>query len=747
MRGRRLFCDRGDSPSSRTSRKSRCRVRDEAADVKEEVPRGHLMLYEQIESRSGSPRDDDGSASSSSDRGDTGGSYAHIGIDSAGSDMTSISIVHDEPCESDMARPRGSFEGCVVPSLSGENDESGSLFRSNGNGNFTIAKPESSTVKAIAMTDKCDLEIFSPRYCQCPDDISTLPHSNTLSMLDEETKSEEDHKKSDVDETRFGRVEESRSNTSKPQANKSYNDEHQAFGTNMSKLRRTLTGDADINAVDTTSFPDNDTASLEEKSERPQFKKTNGVFEIPRKEIDMVDDGWQKVRLSIENDEAEPTTRDADYKISSEIGNNGMLLEEKFSNDKIDVGDEENGFIRHNVRNEPTEDLENNVYVTEACRSNLQAGKATASPASPPEIGRITLKETSNSFQGFDPVAVAAPNIAQSFSEKKTHFEQQNEVQQQPPRDSRSPSVSSSATTTTVCNARRSHLLASEVNRREDAISSQLQASISPKHTSDKRQRQQSTKITHARVSTSPISRPQRSSELIDRTRVNGCDDYEESSLANRVERETRSSPAHPLGQHHDTNEFSFGPDNNDFSGGFDPTSPTRMHLSTRPSGKQRTMLKHKDGFPSPSSTVAATVHEFTAPRQKMHIIHEGSDRPYPIPSGGAGQSKRFGVSSSHMSSSNDRHDELTSASVYQEAAEGFERVSYRSSSNHSEGYDDLTGKESRSKKKMRKIEKKLLATSKMSAAYKPFSALIPLSQRLEEPAWQFTYDKRREQS
>lgn len=43
-----------------------------------------------------------------------------------------------------------------------------------------------------------------------------------------------------------------------------------------------------------------------------------------------------------------------------------------------------------------------------------------------------------------------------------------------------------------------------------------------------------------------------------------------------------------------------------------------------------------------------------------------------------------------------------------------------------------------RSKKKRRSIEKKLLATKRKAVFNKPSSTLIPLSQQMEQPAWQF---------
>jgi len=697
----------------------------------------------QIKSGSSSRRDSDGGGASSSSSyrdGIIGGPDATIGIDSAGNDVTSNPTVHDEPCESDMARRRGRSDYCIAPSSSGDCDEDESSCRTNDDNGIGKMKNASADNTIATTMHNCDLVTFSPRYSQCPDDITPLPHSNTSSMFEETTESEEDHEQWDGS---------SRSKTEMPQANKSYDYEHLVCGTNTPKLGITFMGNAESNAKGTASSPGNNTASQEENSP--------GL--------------WQQIHPLSENDEAEPTNCDADG-ASSEIGNNSISFEEKFNSEKLDVEDEtlENGFyaseakassnacseknIQRDIGIEANNGIDANVNITEACKSSLRAGKATISPTSPPKIGRIILKETSPSFPRFEPVAVVAPSIVQSFSEKRNHVEQQHEVHQPSPRDSLNPSVTSSAITARVhnvsCGAKRSHPSASEGEGREDDISSRLSTSITRGQADGKRQRQQSTKVTHACVSTSPISLPQRSSELqfgFDRAHANRNDDFEESSHADHVEKENHSCPAHAFEQHRDPNEVSFGPDDNGFSGGYDSSPPTRMPLSTRSAGNQRAPFKHQDGFPSPASTVAATVQELTAPRRKMQIMHDSSDRPFPIPSGDARQSKLFEKSSAHMSSSNEGPYQSASDSAHHEAAESFERVPYPSRSNQSDDREDLQRKKSRSKKKIRKIERKLLATSKVTAVYKPSSALIPLSQRLEEPAWQFSCDQRSEQS
>ena len=135
--------------------------------------------------------------------------------------------------------------------------------------------------------------------------------------------------------------------------------------------------------------------------------------------------------------------------------------------------------------------------------------------------------------------------------------------------------------------------------------------------------------------------------------------------------------------------EVSFGQEGGCFSGDENkgPASPARLPLSNR-SANEGLFLYPNGDCPSPSSTVAATVHDFAVKRE----------RPVPLPSGGEGQSKRFGASPEHFRSSND--DPSRSSSI--------EYGSQRWSSRERE---ELSREKQRSKKKKRSILKKLLAT------------------------------------
>ena len=121
--------------------------------------------------------------------------------------------------------------------------------------------------------------------------------------------------------------------------------------------------------------------------------------------------------------------------------------------------------------------------------------------------------------------------------------------------------------------------------------------------------------------------------------------------------------------------------------------------------------------------------------------MHEVRDRPFPIRGGSSGQSKRFDVSPANMSASNDVANQSNSDNVDYGTADGFEHQSQQLSFNQSAG-DDRPRKKARSKKKTRSIEKKLLATKLKAVFNQPSSALIPLSEKMEEPAWQFSSEQ-----
>ena len=132
------------------------------------------------------------------------------------------------------------------------------------------------------------------------------------------------------------------------------------------------------------------------------------------------------------------------------------------------------------------------------------------------------------------------------------------------------------------------------------------------------------------------------------------------------------------------------------------------------------------DRFPSPSSTVAATVHEFADPWR-----NKACDHPIPIPSGGVGQSKRFGISSTRTSSSISYPDQ---------------RFEHEPSDSLVSNQVDDHARRKRTKQKKRKIESKLRAASaamkRVIKDKKPSSALTDLSLRVEESAWQFSSDE-----
>ena len=156
----------------------------------------------------------------------------------------------------------------------------------------------------------------------------------------------------------------------------------------------------------------------------------------------------------------------------------------------------------------------------------------------------------------------------------------------------------------------------------------------------------------------------------------------------------------------------------------------------------------------SPTSTVAATAADFAVSRRKNQTLKwpkSGSknqpseplgDRPLPLPSGGEGQRKKFGMSSARLKEIGsgvpkicDKYGSHQSGKVEQ-YIEDFSKHGYQNLTTSSS--DDLHRKKI-SPTKSSSAEKKLLATSKIPANVKPSSVLIPLSQQIQKPVWQFS--------
>jgi hypothetical protein len=362
-----------------------------------------------------------------------------------------------------------------------------------------------------------------------------------------------------------------------------------------------------------------------------------------------------------------------------------------------------------------------------------EANEGKINLTSPPKIGRITTNSPHN--LAFDPVvttsyspaAEVARCITRSCNERETIMEYGHELLQtasrselgvederdidmsevdilkdekesSSSRDSSNPSVTSSAITVRAhnsnCGVKRS---ATEFQCSEDGATtpSHLTTSITSVQTSDKRQRRQPTTIP-ARVSTSPTFAPA---------------PLPETDVGNK---ENHSSSKYIL----DSNEVLFGSNDNVSSAGCDSPS-----LPLKPLTKELSVDDKADRFPSPSSTVAATVHEFADPWR-----NKACDHPIPIPSGGVGQSKRFGISSTRTSSSISYPDQ---------------RFEHEPSDSLVSNQVDDHARRKRTKQKTRKIESKLRATMKrVIKDKKPSSALTDLSLRVEESAWQFSTDE-----
>ncbi|KAL9178747.1 hypothetical protein ACHAXT_003878 [Thalassiosira profunda] len=271
---------------------------------------------------------------------------------------------------------------------------------------------------------------------------------------------------------------------------------------------------------------------------------------------------------------------------------------------------------------------------------------------SPPEIDK------SADATSFNPIVMAPKKARPRDAEERPS-----------PIESSNPSVSSSAVTERTHNGKPKSPVVDRDGERSHCEDVSSQSSYPVVTTSGKRQRR-SAKASCARVSTSP------------------------------VDKENQMSPARSRGMQ-GSPEVSFGQEGGCFGGDENgPTSPARLPLSNR-SANEGLFLYPNSDCPSPSSTVAATVHDFAVRRE----------RPVPLPSGGEGQSKRFGASPEHFRTSND--DPSRSGSI--------EYGSQRWSSRERE---ELSRKKQRSKKEKRSIKKKLLATKQKTDKKRPSTSL-----------------------
>ena len=153
----------------------------------------------------------------------------------------------------------------------------------------------------------------------------------------------------------------------------------------------------------------------------------------------------------------------------------------------------------------------------------------------------------------------------------------------------------------------------------------------------------------------------------------------------------------------------------------------------TPPSAKATTLY-------SPSSTVAATVADFVASRTKNNTLGWKAERPVPLACGSSGQNKRLGGSPEHFqhrSTTNGVEDSNDERIDYRgdEDASHFDSQNVSSSRSGSRNKDGM--KKRKDRKRKSKVEKKLLATIKVSDNHKPPSGLIGPSQQLEEEVWE----------
>ncbi len=328
-------------------------------------------------------------------------------------------------------------------------------------------------------------------------------------------------------------------------------------------------------------------------------------------------------------------------------------------------------------------DLNRDSNGSEEISCEKQGGEKTDSPTSPPKIVRIVLKETTPHSPCFDPVTLpqkmAAPLTSDDL-QKEGAQEQKGRLS--PKEFMLESSVSSSVAT--ACIRNRSSNNGAPIN-------------------CGKRQRQQSS--TEARFSC--LTRPLYNSH--------GSRYLPEVVLPHITAHEAEIQ--NYLCQHDEPSEASFGQGN-------DNLSPRSFGHTN---GQQHIQRIHLSNSLSPASTVAATVHERPVPRRKIQACKSDGDLPPPIPSGEVGQSNSFGLLSTNAMAS-------WSSLDIPDITEGTEDTQLELES---------PMKNPRSKRKIRKIEKRLLVSTKRPVVYNPSSTLIPLSQRMEEPlSWQFSSEQ-----
>jgi len=388
---------------------------------------------------------------------------------------------------------------------------------------------------------------------------------------------------------------------------------------------------------------------------------------------------------------------------------NGIQIQDEgvCNKNQLGNGGETDEVINPSVENEKTE----------AC-IKTQAGKRN-DLQSPPKIDRIVLREKLPYFPRFNPVAIES-SLVQPFDTSQEDSNQDQDLQASP-KCLLSHSVSSSAATSRIHNGKRkgptswcnSKRIVPSVARGDNSeiLSSQCSVPTNQTHIG-RRRRRQSAKATFARVSTSPCQLFQQQQRRI-----------------SQDGKENESSHYSEL--YNSADEVTFDQDDNCSSDRDIFSPPGHTPLSTISPRHSRTHITQHGNFPSPTSTVNATVHDFKVPRRKSQTF-EVRDRPFPISSG---RNKRIGITSDKISVSNQSNSGNVDSGT---TPDGYEHQSRQLSSNQPAG-DDCPRYKSRSKKRRRSIEKKLLATKKKVTFHKPPSALVPLSRQMEKPAWQFS--------
>jgi len=566
-----------------------------------------------------------------------------------------------------------------------------------------------------------NLEIYSPQYKPEEEDNAPLPHSNTMSMGDKsEQKAADNNAKSD-------NALEALSN--QDQSINGSEEKSQLDDTNEEPV---LDNHHDI----TTSHNSNlleDKSSQEQTSNDATVELQHKADEAKESDTENSDAGNNSNKSSPAEEEEELDVQCFHFSIDEEEANEG-------SETSSNKGEAES--YQSPVDNSVLDQLLASSDESEHEYKESSGSKATSGV----ETSDIEHSSDSKSEQ------VLSETASNCSKKKKT----QEESSEPSPKDA-NPSVSSSAVTSKIqngnCNNKRAP---------SEGLSSQYSFPINRRRHNGKSQQPSGGDL--ARVSTSPVqdrssfqtnkenlpspvhslsSAVQAIRKMDDEIDENiakaateryGMNADEESTSEEEQEEKEEGVVMNPFIDYsaREVGEDSYEEedDNVDFSGGGDDSSssPTaRLPLTPRTAAHN---YMHQNSCPSPSSTVAATVHDERVVRPKLQV----KEKPIAVKRGSKKQamapSAIFPNLSSLFETNGPQPDQVISSSNVD--------LQHMISNQHDVEEEEQPRRKSRKEKKReRKIEKRLLATTKEPAVHQPSSGLEPLSQFLVEPTWE----------